>query len=158
VVGYKILLAPFLIMWTSEISVGRGQSKELTYIASFDIDRNGKAKGMEFETREINNIVIYDVKWEFKIIEEMPVALHKHVKSQLEIGKRHFLFNLQNVTYLESLGLGEIVGCLISISKLGGKLILSNLVPKIRFMFEVTGLIRVFKIVDDEEAAIKSFY
>jgi anti-sigma B factor antagonist len=112
---------------------------------------------MEFEIREINNIVIYDIKWEFEIIEEAPASLHEHVKNQLKMGKRHFLFNLKDVTYLESLGLGEIVGCLISISNHGGKLKLINLVPKIRLMLEVTGLIKVFKIVDDEETAIKNF-
>ena len=112
---------------------------------------------MEFKTREINDIVIYDIKWEFKVTDEIPVSLHRHVKSQLESGKRHFLFNLGEVTYLESLGLGEIVGCLISISKIGGKLKLTNLIPRIRLMLEVTGLIKVFDIVDDEETAIKSF-
>ena len=112
---------------------------------------------MEFKIREINNIIIYDIKWGFEIMEEIPVSLHEHVKSQLEIGKRHFLFNLKNVTYLESLRLGEIVGCLISISNLESKLKLINLVPKIRLMLEVTGLIKVFEIADDEETAIKDF-
>lgn len=112
---------------------------------------------MEFKTREINNIVIYDIKWEFEIIEDIPTMLHVDVKSQLNKGKRHFLFNLKDVTFLESLGLGEIVGCLISISNLGGKLKLSNLIPRIRHMLEVTGLIKVFEIVDDEETAIKDF-
>jgi stage II sporulation protein AA (anti-sigma F factor antagonist) len=112
---------------------------------------------MEFETREINDIVIYDIKWEFKIIDEMPTSLHENVKSQLEMGKRNFLFNLKDVNYLGSLGLGLLLGSFISISKLGGKLKLTNLIPKIRLMLEVTGLIKVFKIVDDEETAIKEF-
>ncbi len=112
---------------------------------------------MEFKSREIKDIVIYDIKWEFEIIGDIPVALHQDVKSQLNKGKRHFLFNLKDVTYLESLGLGEIVGCLISISNLGGKLKLTNLKPKIRLMLEVTGLINVFAIVDEEETAIKNF-
>jgi len=129
----------------------------LTYLFSFDIDRGEGAKGLEFKTREINDIVIYDIKWEFEIMDEVPVALHKHVKNQLKEGKRHFLFNLKDVTYLESLGLGEMVGCLISISKLEGKLILINLLPKIRLMFEVTGLINIFEIADDEETAIKNY-
>jgi len=113
---------------------------------------------MEFKTRERNDIVVYDIKWEFKIIEDVPVALHQDVKSQLNKGKRHFLFNLKGVTYLESLGLGEIVGCLISISNRGGKLKITNLRPKIRLMFDVTGLIKIFEIVDDEETAIRKFY
>ncbi len=112
---------------------------------------------MEFEIREINNIVIYDIKWEFKIIDEMPASLHNHVKSQLEIGKRNFLFNLKDVTYLESLGLGILVANLISISNLGGKLRLTNLVPKLRLLLEITELIKIFKIVDDEETAIEDF-
>lgn len=112
---------------------------------------------MEFEIREINDIVIYDIKWKFKLIDEMPTSLHENVKSQLEIGKRKFLFNLKEVTYLESLGLGVLVGSLISVSNLQGNLKLINLGPKLRLLFEVTGLIKVFEIVEDEETAIADF-
>ena len=112
---------------------------------------------MEFEIRQINDIVIYDVKWEFKIIDEMPTSLHENVKSQLELGKRNFLFNLKNVTYLESLGLGVLVGSLISVSNIGGNLKLINLSPKLLLLFEVTGLINVFEIAENEETAIKNF-
>jgi len=31
------------------------------------------------------------------------------------------------------------------------------LAPKLRLLFEVTGLIKIFKIIDDEETAIKDF-
>ena len=129
----------------------------MTSLFSFVNDISGKAEGMEFEIREINNIIIYDIKWEFKIIDEMSPSLQNHVKSQLEIGKRNFLFNLKDVTYLESLGLGILVANLISISNLGGKLKLTNLAPKLRLLFEVTGLIKIFEIVDDEETAIEDF-
>jgi len=113
---------------------------------------------MEFKTREINEIVIYDIKWGFKIIEDIPVLIHQDVKSHLNRGKRHFLFNLKDVEYMDSDGLGEILGSFISISNLGGKLKLTNLIPKIRVMFEAAGLMKVFEIVDDEETAIKNFY
>ncbi len=112
---------------------------------------------MEFKTRGIGDIVIYDFKWEFKIIENVSVALHQDVKSQLQTGKRNFLFNLKDVEYMDSDGLGEILGSYISISKLEGKLKLTNLVPKIRIMFKAAGLIKIFEIFDDEEAAIESF-
>ena len=112
---------------------------------------------MEFEIRQINDIVIYDIRWEFKIIDEMPTSLHEDVKSQLELGKRNFLFNLKDVTYLRSLGLGILVGSLISVSNLGGNLKLINLAPKLRLLFEITGLIKVFEIAENEETAIKNF-
>jgi anti-anti-sigma factor len=112
---------------------------------------------MEFEIREIKDIVIYDIKWEFKLIDEMPTSLHDNVKSQLAIGKRNFLFNLKDVTYLESLGLGVLVGSLISVSNLGGNLKLTDLSPKLLLLFEVTGLIKIFEIFEDENTAIQSF-
>ena len=124
---------------------------------SFDIDIDGEAEGMEFAIRELNDIVIYDIKWEFKIIIETPTSLHENVKSQLAKGKRNFLFNLKDVTYLRSLGLGILVGSLISVSNLGGNLKLINLSQKLRLLFEITGLIKVFDIVADEETAIKEF-
>jgi anti-anti-sigma factor len=112
---------------------------------------------MEFKIREINDIVIYDIKWEFKLIDTMPTSLHDHVKSQLEIRKRNFLFNLEDVTYLESLGLGILVGSLISISNLGGNLKIVNLSQKLRLLFEVTGLINIFDIAPNEETALQEF-
>ena len=115
------------------------------------------AKGMEFEIREINNIVIYDIKGDIRVGEEMPVMLHDHVKNQLDAGKRYFLFNLENVNYMDSFGVGQLVGSLISIRNIGGKLKLTNLVPRIRYIFDVTGLIIVFNITDDEETAIKNY-
>ena len=113
---------------------------------------------MEFKTRERNDIVIYDLEWKFKVIDEMPVALHIDVKSHLASGKRHFLFNFEKVEYMDSFGLGELVASFLSISKIGGKLKLTNLLPRIRLLFETTGLNKVFDIIDNEETAIKNFH
>ena len=112
---------------------------------------------MVIEIREINNIIIYDIKGEIRIREEMPVILHDHVKNQLDRGKRYFLFNLENVKYIDSFGVGQLIGSLTSIMNVGGKLKLTKLIPRIRFIFEVTGLVRVFKITEDEETAIKNY-
>jgi anti-anti-sigma factor len=121
------------------------------------MDINRDAEGMEFRTREIADVVIYDIKWEFKLIEDIPIALHDDVKSHLNSGKRRFLFNLKNVKYMDSYGLGELVASFISISNVGGKLKLVNLIPRIRLMFEVTGLVKVFEIAEDEKTAIGEF-
>ena len=58
---------------------------------------------------------------------------------------------------MDSFGVGEIVRSLISISNLGGRLKIMNLAPRIRSIFEITGLVKVFEIVDDEKTAIKDF-
>jgi len=112
---------------------------------------------MELKTREIDNIIIYDIKGELRMSEDMPIILHEHVKSQLDEGKRHFLLNLKDVKFMDSFGVQQMVGCLISISNVGGKLKLINLVPRIQYIFDVTGLSRVFKITADEETALKNY-
>jgi anti-anti-sigma factor len=112
---------------------------------------------MVFEIREINNIVIYDIKGDIRIGEEMPDMLHDHVQSQLEIGKRYFLFNFKDVKYIDSFGVGQLVSSYTSICNIGGKLKLTNLIPRIRYIFDVTGLSRVFTITDDEESAINNY-
>lgn len=112
---------------------------------------------MDFKTRKIDDVVVYDLEWEFKIVEEMPIELQVDVKSQLRSGEKHFLFNLKGVKYMDSYGLGEIVASYISISNAGGRLKLTNLLPRIHLMFEVTGLEKVFEIVDDEKAAVAGF-
>lgn len=112
---------------------------------------------MKLKIREINDIIIYDIQGDIRIPDDMPVILHDHVKGQLEKGRRKFILNLEDVKYIDSFGVGQLVGSLISISNLGGKLKLINLIPRIRFIFEVTGLVNVFKIVKDEETALKNF-
>jgi anti-anti-sigma factor len=112
---------------------------------------------MELKVREIDNIVIYDIEGNIAIDEEMPVLLHDHVKNQVDDGKRKFLFNFKDVNYLDSFGVGQLVGSLTSIGNVGGKLKLTNLAPRIRFIFDITGLSRVFSITDDEETAINNY-
>lgn len=112
---------------------------------------------MEFKTRGIGDIVIYDIRWEFKVVEDASVELNQDVKNHLEEGKRNFIFNLKDVDYMDSDGLGEILGSYISISNREGMLKLSNLAPKIHLMFQAAGLTKVFQIFDDEEEAVENY-
>lgn len=113
---------------------------------------------MEFQIREIKNIVIYDIKGDLRLSEDMPVMLHDHVKGQLDMGKKNFLLNLEGVQYMDSFGVGQLVGCLTSVSKVGGKLKITNLLPRIQMIFDITALSSVFKITVDEETAIANYF
>src|SRR3989338_8940522 len=65
--------------------------------------------------------------------------------------------NLKSVTYVDSSGLATLVEILKNIRQYGGKLKLSNLSPKIKSLFEITKLEKLFDIQPDEEEAIASF-
>jgi anti-anti-sigma regulatory factor len=61
------------------------------------------------------------------------------------------------VTYCDSAGLGELVGCHSSITRRGGILKLLYVPKKIRDILQVTRLDGLFELCTDEAAAVKSF-
>ena len=66
----------------------------------------------------------------------------------LDGGHDHLILDLQNVTYMDSSGLGVLVGVLKRVNNRIGaiELVFSN--PQLKRIFEITGLSRVFPIHD----------
>ncbi len=67
------------------------------------------------------------------------------------------IVNLSKVTYVDSSGLATLVEILKNMRSYGGKLKLSNMSSKIKSLFEITKLEKLFDIVADEEEAISTF-
>ncbi len=65
--------------------------------------------------------------------------------------------NFKDVSYVDSSGLATLVEILKNMRTYGGKLKLTNLSPKIKSLFEITKLDKLFDIVSQEEDAISSF-
>jgi len=112
---------------------------------------------MDIKTRDYNSVVIFDIDGEIRRSDMTDATLHQLVKSQLERGRRDILLNFENVEFVDSFGVGEILASYISTNNLGGKLKLVRISKKLYLIFQVTGLVRVLEIYDDEDAALKSF-
>ena len=67
------------------------------------------------------------------------------------------LVNLEGVGYIDSSGLATLVEILKNSRAYGGKLKLTNLSSKVKSLFEITKLEKLFDITDKEEDALKSF-
>jgi len=67
------------------------------------------------------------------------------------------VINLSKVTYVDSSGLATLVEILKNMRSYGGKLKLTNLSPKIKSLFEITKLEKLFDIIAEEEEAISTF-
>ena len=72
-------------------------------------------------------------------------------------GVRKIVLNLQNVSYVDSGGLGELVRSLAATGRHGGALKLINLTAKITDLLVITKLLTVFDSYDSEDAALASF-
>ncbi|MBF0216203.1 MAG: STAS domain-containing protein [Candidatus Omnitrophica bacterium] len=67
------------------------------------------------------------------------------------------LINLERVEYVDSSGLATMVEILKKMRAYGGKLKLSNLSGKVKGLFEITKLDKLFDISDSESQALGSF-
>jgi anti-anti-sigma factor len=112
---------------------------------------------MEISTRDHQQVVIFDIDGEIRISDTAGPTLHELVKSHLERGKRDILLNFQKVGFIDSFGVGQILGSYVSTQNLGGKLKLCHVSKKLYLIFQITNLIRVLEIYDDCDAALKSF-
>src|SRR3989338_6767651 len=67
------------------------------------------------------------------------------------------VINFSKVTYVDSSGLATLVEILKNMRVYGGRIRLSNLSPKVKSLFEITKLDKLFEILADEEEAVATF-
>jgi len=111
---------------------------------------------MTTTTRQVGGVTIVDICGRVVLGEES-AALRNLVCDLLNKGHRKILFNLGDVNYIDSSGLGSLVSAFTSVRKQEGELKLLNLTNKVQDVLQIAKLYTVFDIMDDEEAAVKSF-
>jgi anti-sigma B factor antagonist len=70
---------------------------------------------------------------------------------------RFLVLNMASVSYVDSAGLGQLVGCHANVSSLGGQIKLVNVQKRLRELLQMTRLCTLFEIYEDEVAALHSF-
>ena len=75
----------------------------------------------------------------------------------LEAGDRKFLLSLADVDYIDSSGLGELVSSFTTVKNQEGALKLLGLTRRVQDLMQITKLLTVFDVYDDEAEALKSF-
>lgn len=83
--------------------------------------------------------------------------LRSTIKDLVNSGQKNILVNLKDVAYVDSAGLGELVGSYASVTNLGGNIKLLNPQTRIHDLLQVTKLYTVFITFDDEGEALRSF-
>lgn len=106
--------------------------------------------------RKVGDVAIVDITGNIVFGEES-AKLHNVVSDLLQKGQKHILLNLGGVDYMDSMGMGSLVGASASVRKQGGELKLLNLSSKVADVMHITRLYTVFDILTDEAAGVKSF-
>lgn len=111
---------------------------------------------LKLESREVGKVTILDIRGRITLGDEIG-QLRDAVRNLVSQEKKKIILNLEHVDYIDSSGVGELVGCFTSVRNAGGELKLLNLTQKVQDVLHVTKLYTVFDIKDDEFHAVKSF-
>ena len=112
---------------------------------------------MDVDVRQKGKVSIVDVTGKMTVGEQQ-VRLRDTVKKLLDDGHRRIIFNMLEVPFMDSSGLGEAAACKLRIADHNAviKLVLRQR-GKVHEIFRITGLDQSFEIFADEQEAIASF-
>ena len=111
---------------------------------------------MNIKERVVEGVSILDLSGKI-VIGEGDVQIRERIKDLLADGQRQILLNLGDVSYLDSAGLGALIGSYTTVKREAGQLKLMNLTKRIQDLLAITKLITVFDTYDNEKEAIGSF-
>jgi anti-sigma B factor antagonist len=111
---------------------------------------------MEIANRLVGNVAILDLSGKLTI-GAGDVALRGALLGALEDGHTKIVINLQNVSVIDSSGLGELIRCKATAAAKNAEIKLLHVNLKARKLLTMAHLVGVFEMFDDEQMAVASF-
>ncbi len=110
---------------------------------------------MQINKTKQQDVVIWRINGDIDINSspEIKKAFDELTKSE----EKKMVIDLKDVSYIDSSGLATLVEVLKKTKSYGGGLKLSNLAEKVKGLFEITKLEKIFEIHNTAEEAIASF-
>ena len=109
---------------------------------------------MQIDERTVGAVTVLDVKGQ---IISGDMLLKDKINSVISQGLKKIVVNLAGVSYIDSAGLGELVGAYTTVTRGGGNLKLANLTKKTHDLLTITKLVTVFETYPSEQEAVTSF-
>ena len=111
---------------------------------------------MKFDFRKIDDVQIIIINGEM-VGGPDATLLSEKIREYIDLGKNKIIIDMKNVHWMNSSGLGILIGGLSTVRNQGGDLKLIHLKEKPQELLRITKLDQVFQIFDREEEALASF-
>ncbi len=111
---------------------------------------------MKISVRKAKDVVVIDVEGNI-VLGEGDVEIKRAVDGLIQKGSTKVILNMAKVSYVDSAGLGEIMRCFTALRRDGGDFKLLSPGQRILDLLNITKLLNVFDIYDNEASAVKSF-
>jgi anti-sigma B factor antagonist len=120
---------------------------------SGSIKKFGGVMSLNVKTRKVGTVVVIDLSGRLTIGEPV-LLLRETLRKNVSDGVRQFVLNLGDVSYIDSSGLGELVSVYTTVRNKQGDVKLLNLTAKAKDLLQMTKLLTVFDVYEDEAKAI----
>ena len=111
---------------------------------------------LTIKTRQEGNVTIMDLSGKITLGENTGI-LREELRNLMAQGRKNIVLNMKDVTYVDSAGLGELVGAYTTATNQGGSVKLLHLQGKMRDLMQITKLHTIFPAFEDEHQAVQSF-
>lgn len=83
--------------------------------------------------------------------------LRAQVDDLLEVGDiKHIILNLEHLSFMDSSGLGVILGRYKQVKNSGGEMIVCSISTPVKRLFEMSGLFKIIRLVESEQFALET--
>ena len=154
--GRGILLMHALM---DRVAIRRAASKGMEVRMTKVLSKSSKEEhkmSLKVSTRQADGVTILDLSGRI-ILGEPTAMLRDTFQDLITRGQKKVLLNLADVHYIDSSGLGALVSGFTTLTNQQGQLKLLNLAKKVQDLLQITKLLTVFDVYEDEIAAVKSF-
>lgn len=111
---------------------------------------------MQIKEKIVDNIAILTLNGDL-IGDPETTKLREKVKSLISDEIKKIIIDLSGVSYINSAGLGSLISVLTTVRNAGGDLKLARVGKRIKSIFVITQLVKVFDTYETQERAIASF-
>ena len=110
-----------------------------------------------FLTRQVSGVTIIVISGRITLGEPSN-DMKEAIAAALKGGSTRILINLAEVSYMDSAGIGELLGGLRAAQSHGASIRLLNVSRRVQDLLKLTNVIALFECFDDEASAIAGFY
>ncbi|NOT85157.1 MAG: STAS domain-containing protein [Methylococcaceae bacterium] len=107
---------------------------------------------MQIKTKNINGVLVITLE-EKRLDSRLAVTFKDNFNQLMAAENRFIIFDLSQVDFIDSSGIGCLVACLKLIGP-KGRLVIWGLKSPVEAMFKLTRMDRVFKLCSTEEEAL----
>ncbi|MDQ0205796.1 anti-sigma F factor antagonist [Alkalicoccobacillus murimartini] len=97
------------------------------------------------------------VRLEGELDHHSAARLRANVEKELETGQvKHLVLNLELLSFMDSSGLGVILGRYKQVRAIGGEMVVCAISPAVHRLFEMSGLFKIVRLEANEQFALET--